>query len=217
MHSTQTTAIIIVAAGRGLRAGGDLPKQWQLLAGKPVLAHTIAAFAGLGRIVAVIHPDDAGLVQTHGTETVTGGATRAESVRNALISLQGQGITRVLIHDAARPLVPRSVIEAVLAALDHVPAAAPALPITDALWRGDNGSVAGTHSRENLYRAQTPQGFHFDAILAAHLAHPTDAADDVEVARAAGMPVTITPGHEDNLKLTFPQDFIRAEAILKGR
>lgn len=217
MSNAATTAIIIVAAGRGLRAGGLLPKQWQLLGGAPVLAHTIRAFTGLGRILSVIHPDDTARAQTCGTEVVIGGATRTASVRNALIALQDQGITRVLIHDAARPLVPRAVIDAVLAALDHAPAAAPALPISDALWQGTNGAVAGTQSRDNLYRAQTPQGFHFDAILAAHLAHPGDAADDVAIARAAGLPVTITLGHEDNLKLTFPADFTRAEGILKGR
>ncbi|MCU0800757.1 MAG: bifunctional 2-C-methyl-D-erythritol 4-phosphate cytidylyltransferase/2-C-methyl-D-erythritol 2,4-cyclodiphosphate synthase [Rhodobacteraceae bacterium] len=213
-----TTAIIIVAAGRGTRAGGDLPKQWQMLAGQPVLAHTLAAFAGRGRIVLVVHPDDmpraAALM---GAEVVAGGGTRAESVRNALRHLAGQNVTQVLIHDGARPLVPPAVIDAVLAALQTAPAAAPALPVTDALWRGDGGQVAGTQDRDSLYRAQTPQGFHFEAILAAHLAHQGDAADDVAVARAAGMPVIITPGDEDNLKLTYPQDFSRAEGILRGR
>jgi 2-C-methyl-D-erythritol 4-phosphate cytidylyltransferase / 2-C-methyl-D-erythritol 2,4-cyclodiphosphate synthase len=217
MQIATTTAIIIVAAGRGTRAGGDLPKQWQRLGGQSVLAHTIHAFAGLGRILTVINPHDTARAQSLGTGIVTGGATRTQSVRNALLALQGQGITRVLIHDAARPLVPRAVIDAVLLALDHVPAAAPALPVTDALWRGEDGTVTGTQSRDGLFRAQTPQGFHYEAILAAYLAHPADAADDVAIARAHGLPVTITPGHEDNLKLTFPQDFTRAEGILKGR
>jgi 2-C-methyl-D-erythritol 4-phosphate cytidylyltransferase / 2-C-methyl-D-erythritol 2,4-cyclodiphosphate synthase len=212
-----TIAIIIVAAGRGTRAGGDLPKQWQLLAGKPVLAHTIAAFAGFGRIVVAIHPDDAERAAALGCEVALGGPTRAASVRNALNHLANQGITKVLIHDGARPLVPQTVIASVLAALDTAPAAAPALQVTDALWQGAGGTVTGTQDRAGLYRAQTPQGFSFDAILAAHLAHPGDAADDVAVARWAGLPVTMTLGHEDNLKLTFPADFIRAETILKGR
>ncbi|MGL5010539.1 MAG: IspD/TarI family cytidylyltransferase, partial [Paracoccaceae bacterium] len=146
-----TTAIIIVAAGRGTRAGGDLPKQWQMLAGKPVLAHTIAAFAGFGRIVTVVHPDDLSRAKTLGTETVTGGHTRAASVLNALKSLAGQGITHVLIHDGARPLVPPSVIADVLTALQTSPAAAPALPVTDALWRGTQGNVTGTQDRTSLY------------------------------------------------------------------
>ncbi|MFM2390382.1 MAG: hypothetical protein RLZZ437_1937 [Pseudomonadota bacterium] len=212
-----TTAIIIVAAGRGSRAGGDIPKQWQALAGQPVLAHTIAAFAGIGRVLAVVHPDDAAYARTLGVETVAGGATRAESVRNALVALDGQGITHVLIHDGARPLVSRVVIDGVLAALAHSPAAAPALPVTDALWRGAEGRVSGTQDRAGLFRAQTPQGFHFPAILAAHLAHPGNAADDVEVARWAGLSVAITPGDENNIKLTYPPDFARAEAVLKGQ
>ena len=212
-----TTAIIIVAAGRGSRAGGDIPKQWQDLAGKPVLARTIAAFAGCGRVVTAIHPDDEARAKTLTADYVLGGDTRAQSVLNALRHLDGTGITRVLIHDGARPLVSPAVINAVLAALDHAPAAAPALPVTDALWQGDSGRVVGTQNRAGLYRAQTPQGFHFPAILHAHLAHPGNAADDVEVARAAGLPVTITPGDEDNIKLTYPADFTRALGILKGQ
>ena len=212
-----TIAIIIVAAGRGTRAGGDVPKQWQSLAGNPVLAHTVACFPDVGRVVLVIHPDDAKRAQALGVETAIGGATRAQSVFNALKALDGSGVTRVLIHDGARPLVPRAVTDRVLAALDHGPAAAPALAITDALWRGDVGHVAGAVDRTGLYRAQTPQGFHFDAILAAHRAHPGNAADDVEVARHAGLPVTIVDGDIENIKLTYAADFARGESILKGR
>jgi 2-C-methyl-D-erythritol 4-phosphate cytidylyltransferase/2-C-methyl-D-erythritol 2,4-cyclodiphosphate synthase len=213
-----TTVAIITAAGRGTRAGGDLPKQWQMLAGRPVLAHTLEAFAGFRRVL-TIHPEDRAWAQALGgdIELVEGGATRAASVHNALRALAGSGVTRVLIHDGARPLVPGSVIANVLTALDDHAGAAPALPISDALWRGDAGLVSGTQDRSGLFRAQTPQGFRYDAILAAHDAHPGNAADDVEVARAAGLTVAIVEGHEDNLKLTYPQDFQRAEAILKGR
>lgn len=213
-----TTVAIITAAGRGTRAGGDLPKQWQMLAGRPVLAHTLEAFAGFRRVL-TIHPEDRAWAQALGSdiELVEGGATRAASVHNALRALAGSGVTRVLIHDGARPLVPGSVIANVLTALDDHAGAAPALPISDALWRGDAGLVSGTQDRSGLFRAQTPQGFRYDAILAAHDAHPGNAADDVEVARAAGLTVAIVEGHEDNLKLTYPQDFQRAEAILKGR
>lgn len=213
-----TTAAIIVAAGRGTRAGGDLPKQWQDLAGQPVLAHTIAAFAGrVDRVILVIHPQDRAQAAGFGLPMVDGGTTRAGSVRNALDWLEGQGVTKVLIHDGARPLVSGTVITAVLRALDDAPGAAPALPVTDALWRGAAGTVQGTAPRDGLWRAQTPQGFRFDAILAAHRAHPGGAADDVEVARWAGHAITIVPGDEDNMKLTYPQDFSRAAAILKGR
>lgn len=218
-----TTAAIIVAAGRGLRAGGDLPKQWQMLAAKPVLAHTLAAFAGMSavdRLVLVCHPDDFARAEAldAGVLLVAGGATRAASVRAALEALAGSGVTRVLIHDGARPLVSAALIGRVLAALDSAPGAAPALGVTDALWRGDAGLVRGTEAREGLFRAQTPQAFHYDAILAAHRAHPgSTAADDVEVALAQGLDVAIVEGDEDNLKLTYPGDFARAERLMKGR
>ncbi|MEZ5754459.1 MAG: bifunctional 2-C-methyl-D-erythritol 4-phosphate cytidylyltransferase/2-C-methyl-D-erythritol 2,4-cyclodiphosphate synthase [Paracoccaceae bacterium] len=214
-----TTAAVIVAAGRGSRAGGDRPKQWQMLAGQPVLAHTIAAFRGrVDRLVVVIHPDDRAEARAIAGEAllVEGGATRAASVRNALEALAGSDVRHVLIHDGARPLVPGAVIARVLAALETSPGAAPALPVTDALWRGDDGLVRGTQDRAGLWRAQTPQGFRLEAILAAHRAHPGGAADDVEVARAAGLDVAIVEGDEANLKVTYPGDFARAEAILKG-
>lgn len=213
-----TLAAIITAAGRGSRAGGDVPKQWQLLAGEPVLAHTLAAFAGMTRVL-TIHPDDR--ARTRGLAgdiiIVEGGATRAASVRNALEALSGQGVTKVLIHDGARPLVSAQVIDRVVAALDHADGAAPALAVTDALWTGADGQVSGTQDRRGLFRAQTPQGFRFDAILAAHRALNVEAHDDVEVALSAGLDVTIVTGEEDNLKLTYAVDFARAEAILKGR
>jgi 2-C-methyl-D-erythritol 4-phosphate cytidylyltransferase/2-C-methyl-D-erythritol 2,4-cyclodiphosphate synthase len=215
-----TTAAVIVAAGRGSRAGGEVPKQWQMLAGAPVLAHTLAAFRGhVDRLVLVIHPDDRDRAAAVAGDAllVPGGATRDASVRAALEALEGTGVVRVLIHDGARPLVEAGVIGRVLAALEDYPGAAPALTVTDALWRGRDGLVDGTQDRAGLWRAQTPQGFRFDAILAAHRAHPGQAADDVEVARAAGLDVAIVEGNEANLKLTFPGDFARAEAILKGR
>jgi 2-C-methyl-D-erythritol 4-phosphate cytidylyltransferase/2-C-methyl-D-erythritol 2,4-cyclodiphosphate synthase len=218
MNSSDHTVAIIVAAGRGTRAGGDLPKQWQMLNGQPVLAHTLAAFAGLPRVL-VIHPDDRARAEAIAgdAQIVEGGATRDASVMNALLALEGRGVAHVLIHDGARPLVSAAVIDRVRGALDASPAAAPALAVTDALWTGTQGLVSGTRDRTGLYRAQTPQGFHYDAILAAHRAHPGGAADDVEVARAAGLAVAIVEGDENNLKLTFPGDFDRAAAIMKGR
>jgi len=211
-----TTAAIIVAAGRGLRAGGGLPKQWRPLGGRPVVAHALAAFAGMARVL-VIHPEDRAMADTvaNGALIVDGGASRAASVRAALEALAGSGVTKVLIHDAARPNVPPDLIARVIAALDHAQGAAPALPVTDALWTGADGRVTGTRDRAGLFRAQTPQGFAFDAILAAHRAHGGDAADDVEVARAAGLNVVMVTGDETNQKLTFPGDFIRAEQALR--
>jgi 2-C-methyl-D-erythritol 4-phosphate cytidylyltransferase/2-C-methyl-D-erythritol 2,4-cyclodiphosphate synthase len=213
-----TVAAIIVAAGRGTRAGGTVPKQWQLLAGQPVVRHSIRAFAGLAdQVILVVHPDDFARAAPMEVQLVEGGATRDASVRNALIHLAGTGTSRVLIHDGARPLVSPALITRLIGALDQSVAAAPAVPVTDALWRGDDLRVTGTQDRTGLWRAQTPQAFHFDAILAAHRAHPGGAADDVEVARAAGLDVMIVQGDEDNLKLTFAADFARAERILKGR
>jgi 2-C-methyl-D-erythritol 4-phosphate cytidylyltransferase / 2-C-methyl-D-erythritol 2,4-cyclodiphosphate synthase len=210
------TAVIIVAAGRGSRMGGEVPKQWRMLAGKPVIAHTLDAFAGLP-VVLVVHPDDRARAQGLGVRVVEGGTARDASVLAGLLALEGSGVGKVLIHDGARPLVSRGLIDRLVAALDHHDGAAPALAVTDALWRGDGGFVAGTMDRAGLYRAQTPQAFRFAPILAAHLAHPGGALDDVEVARAAGLDVVIVEGDETNLKLTYPGDFARAEAILKGQ
>ncbi|MDB6176941.1 bifunctional 2-C-methyl-D-erythritol 4-phosphate cytidylyltransferase/2-C-methyl-D-erythritol 2,4-cyclodiphosphate synthase [Paracoccus sp. Z330] len=214
-------AAIITAAGRGSRAGGEGPKQWRQLGDRAVLAHALAAFAGFERIILVVHPDDVAqaIALTQGVATIViGGATRAASVRAALETLKHSGISHVLIHDGARPLVSQQVIAGVVTALQGgARAAAPALPVSDALWRGENGQVRGTASREGLFRAQTPQGFALAAILEAHRAHPEDAADDVELARKSGIEVEITPGDENNLKITYPADFARAERLLRGK
>lgn len=210
------TAVLIVAAGRGTRMGGEVPKQWQLLAGKPVLEHVLAAFAGM-QVLVVIHPEDRARAEALGVPLVEGGASRDASVRAGLEALAGTGVEAVLIHDGARPLVSRALIDRLLVALEAHEGAAPALAVTDALWRGAEGLVAGTVDRAGLFRAQTPQAFRLAPILAAHRAHPGGAADDVEVARAAGLDVAIVEGEETNLKLTFPGDFARAEAILRGR
>ncbi len=213
-----STLVVIVAAGRGIRAGEGLPKQWRDLAGRPVLAHTVAAFQGLP-VMLVIHPDDRARAEAlfPGVDLVTGGASRAESVRAALAAAAGRGVTKVLIHDGARPFVRPALTARLVAALDGASGAAPALAVTDALWQGAGGLVRGTRPRDGLFRAQTPQAFRYDAIRAAHLAHGGEAADDVEVALAAGLDVAIVEGEEENLKLTWPGDFARAEAILKGR
>ena len=219
MSRKDDIAVILVAAGRGSRMGGGLPKQWRLLAGQPVLAHTVAAFraAGLERILLVIHPEDRARAEALGLPLVEGGASRSDSVRAALAALASDPPAQVLIHDAARPLVEPSLIAGVLDALATHPAAAPALPVVDALWRGEAGAVAGLQPRDGLFRAQTPQGFDFRALSAAYAAHPGDAADDVAVAMASGLKVAITPGSERNLKLTYPEDFTRAEQMLAER
>lgn len=213
-------AALIVAAGRGVRAGGGLPKQWREIAGKSVAQWTIDAFdrhPAIARIVLVVAEDSDPAhwpkPATTPTDIVTGAQTRGGSVLAGLRALSGKA-DLVLIHDVARPGIPARVIDAVIAALGSHEGAAPALPVTDALWRGE-GSVAGTVPRDGLWRAQTPQGFHLPAILAAHERHDGAPADDVEVARAAGLSVAIVQGDEANLKITGPEDFDRAARILK--
>lgn len=205
--------------------GGDVPKQWRMLAGRAVLIHTIEAFRdamGACELVIVVHPDDlahAREVIGPDARLVQGGTSRTGSVRAALEALASDAKppARVLIHDGARPLVSDQVIGGVLEALGTHKGAAPALPVTDALWIGRDGIVQGSQDRSALFRAQTPQGFDFQAILAAHRAFEGDAADDVEIARAAGHAVAITQGDETNIKLTYPADFERAELVIASR
>ncbi|MFY1707805.1 bifunctional 2-C-methyl-D-erythritol 4-phosphate cytidylyltransferase/2-C-methyl-D-erythritol 2,4-cyclodiphosphate synthase [Tritonibacter scottomollicae] len=217
-----TTAVLIVAAGTGTRAGGGVAKQWRPLAGKRVIDWTIAAFqeAGVDLIMVVRDPDNLDAAQALAAHKdillAKGGADRSTSVRNGLTALDKMDVDKVLIHDAARPCVPARLIKEVLRALDTAPAAAPGLAVTDALWTGTADEVTGTQDRSNLYAAQTPQAFHFDAILSAHLALDGPAADDVEVARKAGLSVRITQGDINNIKITRPEDFARAENILRS-
>lgn len=215
-ENLQKNAVLIVAAGRGLRAGGATPKQWQELAGKRMIDHTIARFQAHPRIddiLVVLHPDDLGALPN--IATVAGGATRAESVRAGLDALAADAPDRVLIHDAARPCVSDRIISDVLDALDQHQGAAPGLVVTDALWKTDTGMIVGGQSRSNIARAQTPQGFHFDAIYAAHQNSTVDQPDDVAVALAAGLGVALVQGAEENLKVTHPQDFERVARTLR--
>lgn len=213
-----TTAAIIVAAGKGIRAGGNVPKQWQVVAGKTVVEHTLDLFDAHPRvdeIVLVVAFEDLGWTEQLGLETratiAIGASTRAGSVLGGLAKTDAD---RVLIHDAARCCCPPAVIDRVLDALDTQAGAAPAIAVTDALWSGDDGQVSGVRDRTGLYRAQTPQGFHMPAIMDAHAAFGEGATDDVEVARRAGIDVTIVEGDEANFKITTPADFTRAETLL---
>ena len=216
------TAAILVAAGRGRRVGGSVPKQWRILNGRVVLAWTLDAFLNtpqIDEIVIVLHEDDllmaAGYEGHDGVRVVAGGKKRTASVANGLEALAGDPPDRVLIHDGARPLIDPGSIASVIDALDTSPAAALALPVTDALWSGNEGHVDGIVPRDGLYRAQTPQGFHFNTILEIHRSNETDAADDVTLARNAGLSVAIVPGDERNLKITTEDDFARAAALME--
>jgi 2-C-methyl-D-erythritol 4-phosphate cytidylyltransferase/2-C-methyl-D-erythritol 2,4-cyclodiphosphate synthase len=216
-HDAFRIVTILVAAGRGTRAGGGLPKQWRPLLGRRVADWTIDAFAGAGEVVVVLHPDDMGL-DLGDVHRVPGGANRSLSVKAGLTKAWALGATHVLIHDIARPCVTPEVIEGVTAALRRgAIGAAPGLEVTDALWTSSGGLVTGARDRAGLMRAQTPQGFSIGEIAAAHDGVEGDARDDVEVALSAALEVTITQGNEENIKITHPGDFARAEAILQKR
>jgi 2-C-methyl-D-erythritol 4-phosphate cytidylyltransferase/2-C-methyl-D-erythritol 2,4-cyclodiphosphate synthase len=214
-----TTAAIIVAAGKGIRAGGSVPKQFAPLCGKPTLVHSVTTLSSHPMITQTIivigegQQDQARAVQLENVSFVEGGAERRDSVRAGLEALEGKSITRVLIHDAARPFIPAAVIDALLKALDHAPGAVPALPVADTLAKGTE-TLGDNVPRAGLNRIQTPQAFHFDAILAAHRAWPDDdeATDDAQMLRRAGHDVALVPGDAMLEKITHPADFAAAEA-----
>ena len=218
---------LIVAAGSGQRFGAEIPKQYLDLVGKPVLRRTVEAFLRHPRVNAVrvvINPAfrdlyDAAVAGLGLPEPVAGGASRQDSVRNGLEALADSAPDHVLIHDAARPLIDDATIDAVIAALDHHPAALAAVPVADTLKRGkgglDGGLVTGTVDRSGLWRAQTPQGFRFPEILAAHRsAAGLELTDDAAVAERAGLPVALVPAREENFKVTTPDDLTRAARVI---
>jgi len=219
------TAVLVVAAGRGRRFGGDLPKQYHDLAGRMVLRHTLAAFAThpeVGAVRAVIHPDDRQLYDLASAglgllDPVEGGPSRQDSVRYGLESLAALAPRRVLVHDGARPFIDAGTISRVIAALDTQGCALPVVPVADTLKRGADGFVTGTVDRTSLFRAQTPQGFRFPEILAAHRAViGEDLTDDSLVAERAGMAVALVEGTEDNVKITTSADLERARRLFEG-
>ena len=232
MQDAARIAVIVVAAGRCERAqaGGDTsPKQYRALLGVPVLARSIRAFLELGMsVLPVIHADHGarfaalGLSHPHLLAPVTGSATRQGSVLRGLEALSALATppAPVLIHDAARPLVPQDVVMGVIEALEEGPAALPVLAVTDTIKRSADGEhVSGTEDRRQLFAAQTPQGFRFAGIFAAHqkaALEPHEFTDDAAIAEWAGLPVTMTAGSSRNLKITHPDDFVRAERLIEG-
>lgn len=210
-------AAVVVAAGRGLRAGQEVPKQFASWRGKTVMRHSVEAFlAADAETVIVAIPHDAENVAREaltGLDRVVlaaGGATRQASVRAGLRALSSSSPRFVLIHDAARPHCPAEVIERLFAALTDYPAAIPVLPIVDSIAVAENGMMVGSADRETLRRVQTPQAFRYADILAAHngwRGAPT-AGDDAQVALAAGLPIALVEGDERLRKLTFAEDFM---------
>jgi 2-C-methyl-D-erythritol 4-phosphate cytidylyltransferase/2-C-methyl-D-erythritol 2,4-cyclodiphosphate synthase len=226
MNAQGRTVVLVVAAGAGNRAGGALPKQYAPLAGEAVLAHAVdhLRHPEIDELQLVIAPGQEELCRRAlGNRAlpapVVGGATRQQSVRNGLEALAARGgVARVLIHDAARPFVPAAVVDRLLAALEQNEGAVPVLPVADSLALADGPPEADlvlgdAVPRDRLVRVQTPQAFRFPAILSAHLgwAGAADATDDAQVARAAGLRVATVAGDDALDKLTFPQDFERAE------
>ncbi len=218
-------AALVVAAGRGHRFGAELPKQFLTLAGRPVLRHALEAFAahpGIAAVQTVIHPDDRDLYEDAAAgldllPPADGGATRQDSVRLGLAALAGLAPKRVLIHDAARPFVSGDLIDRVLAGLDSHPGVIPAVLVADTLKRVEDGAISGTVDRAGLWRAQTPQGFRYADIVAAHAdLAGRELTDDAALLEAAGLAVGIVEGTERNFKITSKDDMERAEGLLSG-
>lgn len=222
---------LIVAAGRGYRIGGPLPKQYLHLAGQPILRHTITALTrhpGIQAVQVLIHPDDQALYDeaTTGLEKLLpvgfGGKERQDSARLGLEALAKLNPATVLIHDAVRPFIALETISAVLASLAHGRAAIVGVPLADTLKRVEGNMVTGTVSRAGLWRAQTPQGFRFEDILRAHqlalrTTPETNFTDDAMIAEHAGLPVEMVMGSEDNFKITTAADLARAQVALTSQ
>jgi 2-C-methyl-D-erythritol 4-phosphate cytidylyltransferase/2-C-methyl-D-erythritol 2,4-cyclodiphosphate synthase len=219
--SAEGTVGLIVAAGSGSRAGGDTPKQYRTIAGKAVLAHAVErmAAAGVARIFVVIGPGQEALAAAAlGSlpAPIAGGATRRRSVLNGLEAIAtAGGAEQVLIHDAARPFLPSAVVRRLTGALASSAGAVPVLPLVDSIARA-GATLDEPVARAGLVRVQTPQAFRFEAILAAHRAWAgsEEPTDDAQVARAAGLAVATVEGDTALEKLTFEEDFERAERRL---
>jgi 2-C-methyl-D-erythritol 4-phosphate cytidylyltransferase/2-C-methyl-D-erythritol 2,4-cyclodiphosphate synthase len=237
MHQTQpiSIGIVVVAAGRGERAGAseEGPKQYRLIGGKPVIVHTLEKFIAWPaacRIVVVIHADDealfskacGGISAAIPIDVVHGGATRQQSVLAGLRHLRPNAVTHVLIHDAVRPFFEHELLDRIAGALsDGADAVLPVTAVADTLKRVDaTGMVTETVPRTQLFAAQTPQSFAFDQILAAHEHAATSGragfTDDAAIAEWAGIPVMIVEGMADNVKLTVRRDIAMADNRLSG-
>ncbi|MDB5693203.1 MAG: bifunctional 2-C-methyl-D-erythritol 4-phosphate cytidylyltransferase/2-C-methyl-D-erythritol [Alphaproteobacteria bacterium] len=225
MAETERTVALVVAAGSGSRAGGDLPKQYRRIGGRSVLAHAVDRLhaAGLDDIRVVIGAGQEALFRDAMGDgrlpsPIIGGAERQDSAHSGLEAIAADGgAARVLIHDAARPFVPPSVVDRLLAALDGYEAAVPVLPVVDTLACAES-SLGEAVARDLLVRVQTPQAFRFAPILAAHRAWSgPPATDDAQIARAAGLEVAMVEGDAALEKLTYEQDFVRADQALAAR
>ena len=224
-----TVAAVIVAGGSGLRAGGEKPKQYQLIGGKPVIWWTLKAFLdhpGISHIQAVIGEghEEMFAESTVGLDlypAVVGGSTRQDSCRTGVESVVRHSPAKVLIHDAARPFVSRDLISHVIAWLDRYPAVIPGMPVAETIKYAPGGIIDRTVDRAGMWTAQTPQGFGFAEILKAHRdAHENAAAnltDDASVAERAGISIAMIPGRIENRKLTTAEDIEIADHAMMAR
>lgn len=231
--TTAGLAAIIVASGRGLRAGDHTSgaKQFRPIGGQPVLERTLRLFLrhpAVDTIVLVTHPDDADRVaaikgnfeEWSDIHCVDGGTTRQASVRAGLSALAKRGVKTVLIHDAVRPFASFDLITRVAKAITEEAGALPVVAVADTLKKGSAGRVLTTVDRSELYAAQTPQGFPYRSIMEAHdkAARETgvEFTDDTSIAEWAGIPVVMVEGEPDNVKLTTARDLELADERLKG-
>ncbi len=218
------TIALLMAAGSGSRFGAAMPKQYLPLLGRPVLRHAAEALLAEG-LVALIQPVCAEGEQARVADIlaglpvlppVAGGATRQDSVRRGLEALAGRAPAVVLVHDAARAVLPAGQVARLLAALRDHPGAIPAQPVADTLKRAEAGVIRETIPRAGLFRAQTPQAFRYPVLLAAHRAATAEATDDAQLLEARGFAVALVPGSETNVKITFPEDLDRVAASMMG-
>jgi 2-C-methyl-D-erythritol 4-phosphate cytidylyltransferase len=236
MSEESRTAVVIPAAGRGVRLGPGAPKALRALNGTPMLIHAVRAMAAsraVSLVVVVAPPDGAAEVKTlladHALPertdflVVPGGETRQESVKLGLDALP-DGIGVVLVHDAARPLVPVDTVDGVIEAVrEGAPAVVPALPLTDTVKQVEPGEpgapepVVATPERARLRAVQTPQGFDRDTLVRAHATVTDNVTDDASMVEQLGLRVVVVPGHEEAFKVTRPLDLVLAEAVLARR
>ncbi len=215
-------AVLVVAAGRGQRFGGSLPKQYAPLKGERLLHRTLRAFTShpnISRVLVAIHPDDSAIFAETAVglevQSVFGGATRQDSVLRGLEALADDPPDYVLVHDGARPMISARLIDAVIDGLSTAEGTLPVVPVVDTLKKVDGDAVGATVPRDQLVRAQTPQGFRFSAILAAHRKYAGESlTDDAAVMERAGQRVITVIGDEANVKVTTMDDLARLTAVL---